>query len=255
MRSPVERRILLSWFLRADLRSDEGINLLCYFTRSRPAHRGRSRLVIPRHSLERGRHQAPNNTLKFLKYYEGIRWKLNAITDTWAIASSGLRRGSNPIEAIARLRGGLALLDSDLGKTQRLRTSVGARRHLEVRLNSAAQILFALLSDSTPELERPDDNIAWPVVPIERSTTFVGELARALYEELLRARNSGVCPVCGRAWISPEGRGRRRLCEREACQADWRRRKRKPEAPGASTPRVKRHRALSPARPAFRASL
>ena len=75
------------------------------------------------------------------------------------------------------------------------------------------------------------------------SDSLVGELALALADRLCFARWSDRCPICGDIWITPDGRGNRKLCGKTSCAAAWRQLTRRPEVPGSSTARVRQRRA------------
>lgn len=99
------------------------------------------------------------------------------------------------------------------------------------------------------EVERDPDTgaVSWPSKaqnprPVRRASSLAGELAIALYDELMSAKTAGLCKNCGAPWLSPV-RKRRQLCYREECARKWRNDHRKPEDPAVVYERVKRLRA------------
>jgi len=114
-------------------------------------------------------------------------------------------------------------------------------------------------ADATYDVERDPDTgaVVWPKrretpTPVRRSTSLAGELALALYDELLGAKSTGLCAQCRQPWLAPRkapgGRApkRRKLCDRPACAAAWRNEHRKPEDPATVNRRVREWRAANP---------
>jgi hypothetical protein len=98
------------------------------------------------------------------------------------------------------------------------------------------------------EVERDPDSSAviWPPkgypAPARRALSLPGELAIAMYDEMLSAKRAGICKVCHRPWLSPL-RKNRQLCGRDECIRRWRNEHRQPEDPTKVYERVKRSRA------------
>jgi len=93
-----------------------------------------------------------------------------------------------------------------------------------------------------------DGHVIWPKkeakpVPVRRSGSLAGELALALYDELLGAKDADLCPHCRRPWVSPLKKKGRVLCGRDECRKAWRQAHRRPEDPATNRKRVKAWRA------------
>lgn len=230
-----KREKLLSWFLDADLDSVGEYRLLCRLTgRPAPDH--------PRYRAERGTETGrwagvASSRYELVKRYRLLQLNLRRIRHVWREAGAGLRRGGDPVRAVARLHGE-AYLRSELGRSVKLETMPGARALLSSDVRTAAAMLFRWLEDRRYTLD--DANVLpWPTVPTMVTTSLASELALSLFLQLTGYKASGICDVCGAAWLRPTARGNPRVCESETCAKAWRRRRRKPEAPGGSTERVR----------------
>jgi len=131
------------------------------------------------------------------------------------------------------------------------------RDQRQLLANQALHRFHEQRADATYDVERDPDTgaVIWKrgsgPKPVRRSTSVSGELALALYDELLGAKSSGLCAQCRQPWLAhrkaPRGRDRKqKLCGRPACRAAWRNEHRKPEDPVKVNQRVREWRAANP---------
>lgn len=245
-----DRAALLQWFLNTDLRTEDAVRHLCRLTGRvgpRPITSLSSRARLPR-GAERGRHaRAAASVPELIAAYRRLQTELRMVHRIWAGVTNGLRPGSDPVRTLVWLRGE-AFLRSDLGLSAHLDTSSGARRFLSMEVRSAVPLIFRLLEDRRYTLGDGTEPLRLPLSPELATMSLAAELALALLHEFTEKRASGVCAVCGNAWLRADTRGRPKLCESDICTLEWRRRRRKPEPPGASTRRSRKFR-MRPALP------
>lgn len=228
-----ERPTLLAWFLNANLADDAAFEYLLEVTGRRPArsHSSEARAAAAK-LIERGMSKAD------LVYpgRESGAWKVPVVVSR-----------SNFVRIYSDLQGDLreALADWERAKNEQI---------LEQRELFAALALGRIReerADVTPlEVERDPatGEVLWPTQssnpkPARRSVSLAGELAIALYDEMLGAKKAGLCKVCLRPWLSPL-RKDRQLCGRPECFLSWRNAHRAPEDPAKVYERVLRARGV-----------
>ncbi|MDQ3401501.1 MAG: hypothetical protein M3470_10905, partial [Chloroflexota bacterium] len=151
----------------------------------------------------------------FVRVYQDLQRYLRQATDAWVRAKSERTRDQ---------RETLAYLALDRFRQERRDVTIDVERDPE-----------------TGAIPWPKRDV--PPAPVRRSTSLAGELALALYDELLSARSAGLCVQCRRPWVSRLRKPHRRLCGRDACEKTYRQAHRKPEDPAKARARVKRWRA------------
>lgn len=202
---------LLEWFLDADFRSQDDHDFLVALTGTR---RG------PRRNVSRMRAAA--------------LFALEASEDVFSAHYMELRRSL----LLAREYWQRAMNESDRALRQ---------RHAELALRAVAEMRSEVTAlDFARDADTND--VSWPAAssypePVRTATSLAGELAIAMYDEMLHARRAGLCKVCGRPWLSAL-RKDRQLCGRPECLTSWRNAHRKPEDPAKVYERVLRSRGV-----------
>lgn len=241
--SPDDRRERYEWFVRTDLGLAEAVTTLCDWTGREEVRGGYIST-----GLELGRNVVAGGQLRrrtFIAWYEGVQRNLRQL-ESLVHELRGDTRSNSTLEARAAGPLGPKRANAMRALDVRLRFSRGLR-FLESALEDV-RLSFAreegeLWAGRRRELRRVFVSPRQMMEPPSMlSESLIGELAIGVMEKMAEAKRSGLCIICGNVWFDTDGRGRRKLCERDECQVAHRRRQRRPELAATVRARQQRYR-------------